>query len=67
MARRLPRLRVAHITEGMECEPGWPDLVGRPDARALSLLAPDFMARNVYCCGPTPYMAGVRAAGRGRL
>jgi ferredoxin-NADP reductase len=61
MTRRLPRLRVAHITESTEGEPGWPGLVGRLDARALGLLAPDFMARDVYCCGPAPYMAGVRA------
>lgn len=61
MARRLPRLRVAHVTEGTEGEPGWPGLVGRLDARALGLLAPDFMTRDVYCCGPAPYMAGVRA------
>ena len=61
MARRLPRLRVAHVVEGTEGEPGWPGLVGRLDARALGLLAPDFMTREVYCCGPAPYMAGVRA------
>ena len=52
---------MAHITESTEGEPGWPGLVGRLDARALGLLAPDFMAREVYCCGPAPYMAGVRA------
>lgn len=61
MARRLPRLRVAHVVESTGGEPGWPGLVGRLDARALGLLAPDFMGRDVYCCGPAPYMAGVRA------
>jgi ferredoxin-NADP reductase len=61
MARRLPRLRVAHVAESTEGEPGWPGLVGRLDARALGLLAPDLLARDVYCCGPAPYMAGVRA------
>ncbi len=61
MARRLPRLRVAHVVENVDGEPGWPGLVGRLDARTLGLLAPDLMDRGVYCCGPTPYMAGVRA------
>lgn len=70
MARRLPRLRVAHVVEGTQGEPGWPGLVGRLDLRTLSLLAPDLLEREVFCCGPAPYMAGVRAmldqAGFGR-
>ncbi len=61
MARRLPRLRVAHVVEGTGNEPGWPGLVGRLDLRALGLLVPDLLERDVYCCGPAPYMAGVRA------
>lgn len=61
MARRLPRLRVAHVVEGTGGEPGWPGLVGRLDHRMLGLLAPDLLEREVYCCGPAPYMAGVRA------
>ena len=27
----------------------------------LTLLAPDLLERDVYCCGPAPYMAAVRA------
>jgi len=61
MAQRLPRLRVAHVVEGTGLEPGWPGLVGRLDLRALGLLVPDFLERDVHCCGPAPYMAGVRA------
>ena len=61
MARRMPRLRVAHVVERTEGEPGWPGLVGRLDEQALALLAPDLPEREVYCCGPAPYMAAVRA------
>ncbi len=61
MARRLPRLRVAHVPESRDGEPGWPGLVGRLDARMLGLLAPDLLEREIFCCGPAPYMAGVRA------
>jgi ferredoxin-NADP reductase len=61
LARRLPRLRVAHIVEGKADEPGWPGLLGRLDGRILDLLVPDMRTRDVYCCGPAPYMANVRA------
>ena len=62
MARRLPRLRVAHVVEGTSTEPGWPGLVGRLDLRALGVLVPDLLERDVFCCGPAPYMAAVRAS-----
>ena len=61
LARRMPRLRVAHVVERTGAEPGWPGLVGRLDTSMLALLAPDFGERDVYCCGPAPYMASVRA------
>jgi ferredoxin-NADP reductase len=61
LARRLPRLRVAHVVESTAGEPGWPGLVGRLDLRALAVLVPDLPEREVLCCGPAPYMAGVRA------
>ena len=61
MARRLPRLRVAHVVEGLGAERGWPGLTGRLSPGMLALLAPDLRYRDVYCCGPAPYMAAVRA------
>ena len=61
MARRLPRLRVAHVVERTDGEPGWPGLTGRLDGRMLAMLAPDVTEREIYCCGPAPYMAAVRA------
>ncbi|MGY3943919.1 hybrid-cluster NAD(P)-dependent oxidoreductase [Aeromonas tecta] len=35
--------------------------VGRLSADMLTELAPDFLSRHVYLCGPTPYMAAVSA------
>ncbi len=28
----------------------------------LAVIAPDLLAREVFCCGPAPYMAAIRAA-----
>jgi ferredoxin-NADP reductase len=62
IARRLPRLRVAHVVESTLGEPAWPGLVGRLDLRMFGLLVPDLLEREVFCCGPAPYMAAVRAS-----
>ena len=61
IARRLPRLRLAHVVERTGEEPGWPGLIGRIDPGTLALLAPDLLEREIYCCGPAPYMAAIRA------
>ena len=61
LARRLPRFRVVHVVERVGNEPGWPGLCGRLSTPMLTLLAPDLLERDVYCCGPAPYMAAVRA------
>ncbi len=39
----------------------WDGLRGRLSPAMLALLAPDLLERDVFCCGPAPYMAGVRA------
>lgn len=40
---------------------GWGGLRGRLSLPMLELAAPDFREREVFACGPGPYMAGVRA------
>jgi ferredoxin-NADP reductase len=60
MAAREPALRFAAICEAdAPCEP-WHGLRGRLSRAHLEAVAPDFMEREVYVCGPRPYMAGVR-------
>ena len=39
----------------------WPGHRGRLSLPLLRLLAPDLLERRVFCCGPAPYMAAVRA------
>ena len=60
IARRLPRLQVVHVVERAGDEPGWPGLRGRLGPETLGLLAPDLLDREVFCCGPAPYMKAVR-------
>jgi len=60
LARQMPRLNLGFLVEGHEARHGWHGLRGRIDATKLPLLAPDFLERTVFCCGPEPFMRGVR-------
>jgi ferredoxin len=40
----------------------WSGYRGRLDLARLELIVPDFREREVFVCGPKPYMDGVRAA-----
>ncbi|WP_293762875.1 hybrid-cluster NAD(P)-dependent oxidoreductase [uncultured Aquitalea sp.] len=51
----------AIICENRAGEPEWPGFIGRLDAARLQGMVPDLLARQVFCCGPAPYMASVRA------
>lgn len=55
------RLRVAHVCEGIGNEAHWAGFTGRLSLPMLRLIAPDFMEREVYVCGPGPFMKAVRA------
>lgn len=56
----MPRLRIGYVVETAAPQDGWHGLTGRIDATRLSLLVPDFRERTVFCCGPEPFMRGVR-------
>jgi ferredoxin-NADP reductase len=60
MARQSPRLRLAHICETTTGEPSWAGFTGRVSLPMLRQIAPDFAEREVFCCGPAPFMTGVR-------
>ncbi|MCG5478162.1 hybrid-cluster NAD(P)-dependent oxidoreductase [Sinorhizobium alkalisoli] len=60
LARQMPHLNLGFLVEGHEARHGWHGLRGRIDATKLPLLAPDFQERTVFCCGPEPFMRGVR-------
>ena len=56
-----PRISVHHVCEGDAPGERWNGLRGRLTPEMLRLVVPDLHLREVYCCGPAPYMAGVRA------
>ncbi|WP_085314828.1 hybrid-cluster NAD(P)-dependent oxidoreductase [Derxia lacustris] len=61
LARRDAGLTLGFIVESRAGDAGWAGLTGRLSLDALRLLCPDYAAREVYVCGPTPYMQAARA------
>lgn len=60
LAGRMEAMRLAFVVEESSARHVWPGLHGRIDRARLELLAPDFLHREVFCCGPEPFMNGVR-------
>jgi len=58
MARAAPSFRAATICE--DAGTGWNGFTGRLSLPMLSLIAPDFLQRDVYVCGPTGFMDAAR-------
>jgi ferredoxin-NADP reductase len=61
LARNLPRWRATMVCEGRGSTPGYSGLLGRLGLPVLRSQVPDFLEREVWCCGPAPFMAAVRA------
>ncbi len=64
MARGGTGFRLAHLCEATGGEPQWPGYTGRLSLPMLRLIAPDLLERDLYVCGPGPFMAAVRAMAR---
>lgn len=60
LSNQMPNVTLGFIVEGQAPRDGWHGLRGRLDGTKLGLLAPDFMERTVFCCGPEPFMRSVR-------
>ncbi|WP_286237912.1 hybrid-cluster NAD(P)-dependent oxidoreductase [Neptuniibacter halophilus] len=60
MASRIGNFSLHLICERIENGQAWHGYRGYLDLPKLQLIAPDFLEREVYCCGPEPYMAAVR-------
>lgn len=58
LALHYPGFRLAAVLEQSAPDHPWQ---GRLSAGMLRELAPDLLARDVYLCGPAPYMAAVEA------
>jgi glycine betaine catabolism B len=57
---------MAHFRSAFVCETNggnaaWTAPVGQLDLTLLKALAPDLTEREVFCCGPEPYMEAVRS------
>lgn len=61
MARNMTQLRLATVCEQHSPGSAYAGHLGRMDAARLAHIAPDFLQRDVYTCGPAPFMAAVRA------
>lgn len=61
LARRLPRWRATVVCENRGSTPGYSGLLGRLSLPTLRTQVPDLLEREVWCCGPAPFMAAVRA------
>lgn len=61
IAFNQPKFKVAFICEQIaDALRGTSLLPGRLSIEALTQLAPDFKTREIFTCGPAPYMAAVR-------
>ncbi len=62
MAARVPGLHLSFAVAQEEPYEVWTGYLGRLNQLMLGLMAPDYLEREVYCCGPEPFMQMVREA-----
>ncbi|MET3792291.1 ferredoxin-NADP reductase [Aquamicrobium terrae] len=60
LGTRMPGLSLSFLIEERSARESWFGHMGRIDAVRLPLLSPDFREREVFCCGPEPFMRAVR-------
>jgi ferredoxin-NADP reductase len=60
MSRHMPNLRVVAVCETDSPGESWGGFRGRLSAAMLPLVAPDFLQREVFDCGPAPFMKAAR-------
>lgn len=59
-ASRVPGLQLRFTVEEVEPFEVWPGYRGRLSQIMLGLMAHDYLEREVFCCGPEPFMKSVR-------
>ena len=62
MASRVPGIKLKWIVGEADPYKPWTGFEGQFNQLMLGLLAPDYLERDVYCCGPEPFMLAVREA-----
>lgn len=59
-ADRVPGLKLRFTVEESDKFTAWSGYEGRLSQIMLGLMAPDYLEREVFCCGPEPFMQAVR-------
>ncbi|WP_404980141.1 MULTISPECIES: 2Fe-2S iron-sulfur cluster-binding protein [unclassified Caballeronia] len=60
IASNHANFRTAFVCERVGARTNWPGITGFLSLPLLKLIAPDFLEREVFTCGPAPYMEAVR-------
>lgn len=60
IASNQRRFRTAFVCERIGQRTNWSGVTGFLSLPLLALIAPDFMEREIFTCGPAPYMEAVR-------
>jgi ferredoxin-NADP reductase len=60
IAANQQRFRTSFVCERLGQRTTWPGITGFLTLPLLRLIAPDFMEREIFTCGPAPYMKAVR-------
>jgi ferredoxin-NADP reductase len=60
MASRVPSIKLFFIVEEDDPYRVWTGLRGRLNQLMIGLIAGDYLDREIYCCGPEPFMDAVR-------
>jgi ferredoxin-NADP reductase len=60
MAARISNFSLHIICEKHGLGESWAGYRGYLNQKMLELMTPDFMEREIFCCGPTPYMNAVK-------
>jgi ferredoxin-NADP reductase len=61
-ASRVPGIDLKFVVEEPDRYSPWTGYQGQFNQLMLGLMAPDYLEREVYCCGPEPFMTAVREA-----
>ncbi|WP_289043421.1 hybrid-cluster NAD(P)-dependent oxidoreductase [uncultured Aliiroseovarius sp.] len=62
MASRVPGIDLKWVVDAPDRYAPWTGYQGRFNQLMLGLVAPDYLEREVFCCGPEPFMQAVRDA-----
>ncbi len=61
MATRVPGIKIHYVVQEDDPFHVWTGYRGRLNQLMLGLMAPDYLEREVFCCGPESFMVSVRS------